>query len=991
MIMLNIFMRKYSVWRMSHLNEVVSLADIKDFPGNVIFHNLDTLNDTVPKYVPSNNPFLFIGTNKKYIRHIVNFQKKDTDVIELPDKGLYMPTIPWQKEIMAFTKTTSKLLRPVTLTMRDPVLNNSTMMFISYNLLFRSVLRGQLSIFRKFNYILAGILNNIMSMPDKTHFIHIPLPTDVNIIFKKSDFDRTFTKIDKTTLKYPDMPHYIFFVYMLNFIRNDSTLGLLNLLPPSIWSKINFIINNNTDCVIYNLGVLKELNTGKSITSEEDLEGSLGADKIIYRFITQINKLCTSMEVDEIVQPIQEEIVEVDNTPEKMNIPEVKNPVSTKVNPKSKELHKKITEEIEEESNKASEKKIHENESLTERQKTKAIEHSQAYKKIVINEKPATEIIHQEDNDIDDVEIEALKDEVEDKSMLKSSVINFDSSYMEKTFKQDLLGVLTSFNKLGMFLTELKEEDLSDELSQMIKYTIKFTDSSGGAHPAIKFILPKVDPDGRCYINGVYRMMKKQRVNLPICKVSATRVSLTSSYNKSLVERVTSRSKDFYQFFTEALLPGNPEITFGKLKTESLKLPYDYTQIANKLLTVKLFTHNFIFDYHNRFKDIKDVSLYKKYEQLHGVYCGYEDNTNLIYFMNLKGAFLEVDKTTGKLVSSSTIITKVSEINKVKSKITEFVHLKLLNKNIPLGFVLGYKFGLSYLLKYLDVNYTKHDKRTKFDVKPDDVILNFKDCIIVVPRVPLVNSLIIAGLSVYKLEKYTFEQMDDPDVYFDIFADKGMTNYLKGIDTFFDLFIGYVEMKILKQMGEPTDMKDLLIRATSLLTTTDHKEASSSSNFRIRSYEKFVHIIYNELARAYATWVNKSMGHNSKFTINPFIIQQRINEDGLFDKLDTVNPIHQIKAKTAYSHLGEGGRTASTFMLSDRRYTKDSMGILSESTVDNSSVAINGGLSMNANLLNTNGLTLSKAVDDISPSELLSVTSLLFPGITQDDQKYYLN
>lgn len=992
MIMLKIFMQKYSVWRMNHLNQTVPLDIIKDLPGQTIFHCLDSLNDVIPSFVPHDNPFLFIGTNKKYIRHVINFEKRETDILELPDKGIYMPIVPWQKEIAAFTKTTNKVLRYVAPTMKDPILNNSSMMFISYNFLFRTIVRGQLSIFRKFNYIFSGLLNNVISMPDKTHFINIPLPKDISLLFKRPDFDRTFLKIDKTTLKYPDFPHYLFFVYLLNFVHNKSELGPINAIPHSMWPKINFIINNDKEMVVYNLGALKDLNTGSNISKEteesyEEDKDTLGSNRIIYRMLDQINNLCTIEPPEDFISPVSEEVVEVENKPEVINAPTIKKPISSKVTTEAKKEHKKLTEEIEEVVTKSAEECIINNELLTERQKSKALENSKAYKKIVIDNKSADEILHSEDHDIDELHITALEDSVEDKSMLKSTVINFDSSYMNKTFKQDLLGVLQSFNKLGMFLTELKEEDLSDELSQMVRYTIKFTDSTGAAHPPIKFILPKVDPDGRCYLNGVYRMMKKQRVNLPICKVSATRVSLTSSYNKSLVERVTSRGKQFYQIFTELLLPGNPDVTFGRVETQSLRLPYDYTEIANKMIRIKLQRSIFIFDYPNRFKDIKDIDIYKNYEKRFGIYCGYEENTDIIYFMNHKGAFIEIDSKEKKVIHTTTISNKIARMTGTKGKLNEYVHLKLLSKNIPLAFVLCYKYGLSHMLKYLNVNYTRYDKRVKFKSKIDDVVLSFKDCSLVIHRVPLINSLIFGGLAYYKTDKYTFEQMDDPDVYYDIFAEKGMTNYLKGIDSFFDLFIGYVEYKLLKQMGEPTNMKDLLIRATTMLTTSDHKEASSSSNFRIRSYEKFVHIIYNELARSFSTWKHKSLGHSNKFTVNPFVIQQRINADGLFDKLDVINPIHQIKAKTAYSHLGEGGRTASTFMLSDRKFTKDSVGILSEATVDNSSVAINGGLSMNPSLLNTNGLTLSKAVEDITPSELLSITSLLFPCITQDDGK----
>ena len=96
--------------------------------------------------------------------------------------------------------------------------------------------------------------------------------------------------------------------------------------------------------------------------------------------------------------------------------------------------------------------------------------------------------------------------------------------------------------------------------------------------------------------------------------------------------------------------------------------------------------------------------------------------------------------------------------------------------------------------------------------------------------------------------------------------------------------------------------------------------------------------------------------------------------------------MHQIKAKTAYSHLGEGGRTADTFMIKDRKFTKDSIGILSADTVDNSSVGINGSLTADPNILNTSGLTQTKNLEEAQPTEILSAVSLVFPALTHDDK-----
>jgi len=983
-ILYQTFMQKYSVWRSQDLVRTIDISTIKDFPGQTVFHLLDDMNNTIPAYIPKNNPFLLISSNKKYIKHILTFKRQNSDIIELMDKGITLPMVNWQKTVNEFTHTYGKVLRPILPNTKDPVLNNSTQLFINYNFMFRAVSRGVLSGYKKFNYIFSGMLNTLMEYPEHTHFINIPIPTDISVTFKRNDFDRTFNKIDQSTLRYPDFPHYIFFVYLFNFIHNDSELGLINIIPQHMWKKINFIVNNETECVIYNLQALKDLNSGTHVETETE---DLGSDRIIYKVLDQINKLCSYVSEENYIEPIRESLVTISNDSEEGNIPKVTNVISALTEPSSGGNHRILTKGIELEVDTKAKERVENNENLTERQKAKALVNAVAYKKLSLGGQTVDEILHNTDNNIDTLYIKALEGKVADESMLESKIINFDNSYMTKTFKQDLLGVLTTFNGLGLFLTDLKEEDLSDEMNQVMLYTAKFTDMTGASHPAIKIPLPKVDEDGRCYMNGVYRMMKKQRVNNPICKVSPTRISLTSSYNKCLVER--SPNKQFYPNFVDLLKRGNPEIDLGNVSVPGIKLPYEYDTISRKITKFTLRQHTFTFDYKNRFNGFKEAVIpnLKELESKYGVYCGSKDSSNSLFFMDMYGHLYEIDKIALDIIDRTTISNKVATISGVENKyFYEYVQVKLLSKNIPLGFVLCYRFGLEYMLRYLKTDYRVYAKRDKFKQKVDDVCIEFKDTTLVIPRAPLLNSSIFAGLCVFNTKKYNIDQMNDPDTYYDMMSYKGNTNYLKGIDSFFDLFIGYIEYKVLKQMNEPTEMKDLLIRAAMLLTTNDHKEPSASINFRLRGYEKFNHIIYNELARAYSTWIHKSIGHSNRFSIHPFVIAQRINEDGLFDKLDTINPIHQIKAKTAYSHLGEGGRTADTFMIGDRRFTKDSIGILSVATVDNSSVGINGCLSVDPNVLNTSGLTLPKDIGTIKPTEILSVTSLLFPCLTQDDQ-----
>ena len=54
-----------------------------------------------------------------------------------------------------------------------------------------------------------------------------------------------------------------------------------------------------------------------------------------------------------------------------------------------------------------------------------------------------------------------------------------------------------------------------------------------------------------------------------------------------------------------------------------------------------------------------------------------------------------------------------------------------------------------------------------------------------------------------------------------------------------------------------------------------------------------------------------------------------------------INPIKNLKEREAVTYNGVGGRTSRSMTRSTRIYHKNDMGIISESTVDSSDVAIN--------------------------------------------------
>ena len=275
----------------------------------------------------------------------------------------------------------------------------------------------------------------------------------------------------------------------------------------------------------------------------------------------------------------------------------------------------------------------------------------------------------------------------------------------------------------------------------------------------------------------------------------------------------------------------------------------------------------------------------------------------------------------------------------------------------------------------------------KYVPKPDDIHIKFADRVLHVNRYPLAHSLIVAGLEYFDLSNYNMSELESKDAYYRLLMDKKLSiNYIKGMDSFYELFVDNMTYQVLKMMHEPTTVKDLLIRATVLLTTTDHLPASSGYNHRIRGYEQFAGVVYNELSREFANYKSKT-GANNKFSVNPDAVYLKIIQNASMLNAEAGAPTEDLSFMCDMTYGGVGGRSDESFVISDRHYDKTDVGVISEATADNPKVGFNAALSYNPNIVNTLGMSEDIPPEKLKASQILSPHALLFPFSTCDDSK----
>lgn len=648
---------------------------------------------------------------------------------------------------------------------------------------------------------------------------------------------------------------------------------------------------------------------------------------------------------------------------------------------------------------------------LTAAQKDRAKRLAAAYKSITFDGKPLATIITEPAPPVpnDEKLPELLIDQLVDKSMSTASIANMPQHYMNHFYRKHLVEVACSFNKFGMYLTGIQTTKNITPVTSVNNYVFKYQTATG-KQSTIKFSMPHVFEDGTCLVNGVRCYLKPQMVNLPICKVSPTRVNLSSNRGKTFVKRETAAARSFISYFNKLIgLVGsaNPSLQLTRSAMEipaTANVPYEYRQIGSVYSSItatisgigKQITFNFP---HNNEALSTDETIKKLKNKFNGVFIGEylnEENRRRVMIMTLDSVVHIVDAeklgATYHRVSSVMDILASTTQNRIKLTVSpyEWTEIKILNKKFPIGFILCYRYGLLRTLAMLGVSYKFVPKHTGqiLRFRPTDIAIPFKDKTLVFNRYPLKVSYILSGIALFNTNAWDAEVFETKDVYAHLLMEKKYrTNLLKDIDDAFELFIDPQTAETLKQMHEPTEFGKLVVRATELLVVETHDEAAAMKNHRLRSYDRMPAILYNELARAYSAY-SKRGGAGNTFSVNPYSILQRILQDQSMLNVEDINPIHDIKMTHGITYTGAGGRTQESFVTDDRRFPKDGIGVISEATADSGNVSITATLSMDPKISNVYGfIDDTKTPEKLNPTNILSVATLLMPATTQDDGK----
>jgi len=594
-----------------------------------------------------------------------------------------------------------------------------------------------------------------------------------------------------------------------------------------------------------------------------------------------------------------------------------------------------------------------------------------------------------------------------DKTMLKSSLLVFDEHYIKNVLQRDVAAMVMNIQKAGIAVTDYNVNRVQTILGDYDEYTVRINPIEGSSS-TIKFKLPAVRDDGTWRSNGSQYLTRKQRGSLPLVKISPTRVALTSYYSKTFVDRSTKKVNDYGTWIRNTISAINLEKEDDSIQDLYQSVEFDNTFMCPKLYsTLAMEFKGFILrpkayprtvgrqTYELSFNHRKREALYGKeaisqFEVDGSIIVGKTDHNGLLV-LDKNNVFYHVQTNKESNVQNQLIaigdIESILELDSNRAPV-EFAELKVLGRTIPIGLVLGYEMGIEKLIKLLKVEVRRVPVGTRVNLTPYEYAVVFNDETLVFPKDNTFVSMIMAGFNEYHriIREYNVHDFDDKGVYLNVLETQGLSHrYLREIETMYQLFIDPITRDLLVEMKEPTTFRGLLLRSCELLQYDQHPDELDSAYMRVKGYERFAGAVYTEITKAIRAHAGRPGKARLPIDINPYQIWNAVISDTAVIQISDINPIENLKQQEAMTYSGTGGRTSRTMVRHTRGFHEHDIGVVSESTVDSSDVAVNTYTSANPIFNSVRGTAKRFNRNKDGMTSLVSTSALLSPSATKDD------
>lgn len=573
-----------------------------------------------------------------------------------------------------------------------------------------------------------------------------------------------------------------------------------------------------------------------------------------------------------------------------------------------------------------------------------------------------------------------------DKTMLESSMLTLHEDYIEKVLPSHMAKTFMAVQRAGIAVTDIRKETVVDALNRYDVYSIKMIPLDG-QECTIRFPMQQVQPDGTWTAAGVKYRLRMQRRDCPIHKTKPDEVALSSYEGKLFIRRSRRSVHNFDSWLHGAVILNanseNPTITDLSYRSKSGKFdaakqyPRILSCLAARFGSFRVEDRSF--DFHiGKWDELYGAERVTEW-LADGFYpIGSRGNTTLL--VDMQDA-IYLDRPTGPEYLGDPSDLLGIDFSKAPLEITE---LKLMRKNIPIGLILAYYYGLSTLVQMLGCTPRRVPTGTRAGVGPDEFALRFFDETWILPRNDRKVSMLLGGLVGFAREtaQYEASAFDTQDVYLPVLMGHGLNiRWLRRLDDLRLFFVDPMTAEVLVEMKEPTTFDGLLMRSNEMLV--DDRVIPQPDLFK--GYERFAGTAYREIIGSVKRHRARPAGMRAKLDFKPDTIWKAIAEDPSVSLIEESNPIHHLKEQEAITYGGTGGRSSRSMVRTTRQYGSQDLGVVSEATVDSGDVAINTFTSSNPVFDTVTGVRQPMS-DDLPLTSILSTSSNMAVGAMNDDQ-----
>ena len=600
-----------------------------------------------------------------------------------------------------------------------------------------------------------------------------------------------------------------------------------------------------------------------------------------------------------------------------------------------------------------------------------------------------------------------LFDEIRESTLMAQT-----TNYTKKQLKADLVETFTNFNTdpdLPLFIHKMEITDASDAFNKCEKFHVELKDVNGRIH-TISTLIPKVNEQGYLFMGGLKKFLAKQYVALPVIKKKPDEVQVTSYYNKTFLNRrgnrLNAETQRLKKFFLKSNTQGIKTVLGNISKLNSDKnTSLAFSEWSENFMSIKINDVKIDFDI-NKSEDIlkeEELKVFNEWKKSYpdATLIARADNGSFYFYTNEKEDEIhwwngKNFQNLGSMSINNFIMYLLRKFDpEIEKKISSvpigkqyaYNIIRILKRKIPLVILLAFKEGLENLMKMYKIPYEISYQRRNLD--PESKlklnVIPFKDSWLYYDNSKVEHCLLLYGLNAMPTEEYTFAEMQSMRPYVDYFEMAyDSRNIGKGFKNFYDRFLDVNTVKILADMGLPTDFTNLMLHCNTLLKDNQCVKAMEPSCYRIRSTEIIAQALYQEISAAVNNYKTEAATNKraAPISVAPDGVMKRLTESQNLESVSLLSPIIELEAMDKATFKGIGGINLDDSFTSEYRYyMKDMQGLFGYYSPISSMCGITRCLTYNPYIKDTRGLLDVKKNSNkqLTASQSLGMLEILNP------------